>query len=146
MAGPAFTHDSLIQAFERRFDHFSARAVAAEVLEGAGLKKSDAYDAAALARIAQVIEKIVARPGVILGSFAPVAEEKPAAKGEEKAAPKGEEKAAPKGEEKAAPKGEEKAAPKAEPKTDEPAPEAAEAAAAPEAEEKPVEKKADKKK
>jgi hypothetical protein len=130
MAGPAFTHDSLIQAFERRFDHFSARAVAAEVLEGAGLKKSDAYDAAALARIAQVIEKIVARPGVILGSFAPVAEEKPAAKGEEKAAPKGEE----------------KAAPKAEPKTDEPAPEAAEAAAAPEAEEKPVEKKADKKK
>ncbi|MFZ4577569.1 MAG: hypothetical protein ACOYOB_04150 [Myxococcota bacterium] len=122
MAGTAFTHDSLIQAFERRFDHFSARAVAVEVLEAAGLKKTDAYDAAALARIAEAVEKTVARPGVILSSFAPAAEEKPAAKAEEKAAPK------------------------AEPKAAEPAAEAAEVAAAPEAEEKPVEKKADKKK
>lgn len=69
MAGTALTHDTLIQAFERRFDHYSARAVVAEVLENAGLKKSDAYDAAALARISSAIQTSVQRPESILAGL-----------------------------------------------------------------------------
>lgn len=64
------THDRLIEAFEQRFDYFSARSVAAEVLESAGVKKSDAYDAGAVTRIAVAVEKGVTRPAAILARLA----------------------------------------------------------------------------
>lgn len=67
MAGTGLTHDNLIQAFERRFDYLSARSVAAQVLDTAGIRKADAYDAGALARIGQAIETVVSRPQTILG-------------------------------------------------------------------------------
>ncbi len=66
MAGTGLTHDNLIQAFERRFDYLSARAVAAQVLDSAGVAKTDLYDAGALARIGKAIETIVAHPERIL--------------------------------------------------------------------------------
>jgi hypothetical protein len=66
MAGTGLTHDNLIQAFERRFDYLSARAVAAQVLDSAGVAKADQYDAGALARIGKAIEANVAQPERIL--------------------------------------------------------------------------------
>lgn len=66
MAGTGLTHDNLIQAFERRFDYLSARSVAAQVLDSAGVAKADQYDAGALARIGKAIEANVAQPERIL--------------------------------------------------------------------------------
>lgn len=54
----ATTHDNLIQAFERRFDYLSARILAGEVLESAGVRKADAYDAGAWERIVKATESL----------------------------------------------------------------------------------------
>jgi hypothetical protein len=54
----ATTHDHLIQAFERRFDYLSARIVAGEVLDNAGVRKADAYDAGAWERILKATESL----------------------------------------------------------------------------------------
>lgn len=140
----ALTHDSLIAAFESRFDHLSARAVASQVLDNAGIKKSDSYDAAAIARITSSVETIVTRPAPILSRLTPNGAAAPApvaAKAPEKAAEKPAEKApaeAPKDEAKAdAPaKAEAKAAAEAPAKA-----EAADAAHADEAGDKHGEKK-----
>ena len=53
------SHDTLIRAFEAKFDYLTARAVAGEVLDKAGVKKSDAYDAGSTQRIAQAVESLV---------------------------------------------------------------------------------------
>ncbi len=70
MAGHGLTHDTLIAAFERRFDHYSARAVMSETLSLVGIAKADLYDSAALAKIAAQVEAHVARPAVILAGLA----------------------------------------------------------------------------
>ena len=69
MAGHALTHQHLIDAFEHRFDYLSARAMAAEVLDKAGLSKADSYDAAAAARIGSTIEATVPRAASILAAL-----------------------------------------------------------------------------
>ncbi len=66
MAGSATSHEHLISAFEHRFDYLSARAVLAQVLDGATVAKADGYDAVSLARILKTIETSVARPQAIL--------------------------------------------------------------------------------
>ncbi|MSP91632.1 MAG: hypothetical protein EXR79_07490 [Myxococcales bacterium] len=53
------SHDTLISALEAKFDYLTARAVAGEVLDKAGVKKSDAYDSGAAQRIAQAVESLV---------------------------------------------------------------------------------------
>jgi hypothetical protein len=53
------THDHLIDAFESKFDYQTARAVVGEVLDRAGVKKSDKYDAGALKQIAIAVEALV---------------------------------------------------------------------------------------
>ena len=78
MAGHALTHQHLIDAFEHRFDYLSARAMAAEVLDKAGLSKADSYDAAAAARIGMAIEATVPRAASILAAL-PTAGAAPAA-------------------------------------------------------------------
>lgn len=70
MAGHGLTHDTLIAAFERRFDHYSARAVMSETLSLVGIAKADLYDSAALAKIAAQVEAHIARPAPILAGLA----------------------------------------------------------------------------
>ncbi len=58
MAATALSHDQMISAFESRFDYLTARTMLSEVLDSAGVGKSGAYDAAALAKIATAVEKL----------------------------------------------------------------------------------------
>lgn len=130
MAATALSHDQMISAFESRFDYLTARTMLSEVLDSAGVGKSGAYDAAALAKIATAVEKLP-RPQPILARLASApaaAVPAPAAKAEAKPEPKAEPKA--------------EAAP-AEAAPAEPAPAAD--AAADEGADKPAEKKAKKK-
>jgi len=62
----ALTHDQLVAAFEARFAYLTARTMLSEVLDNAGLTKSNAYDAAALAKVTLAVEKVVARPTPVL--------------------------------------------------------------------------------
>ncbi len=77
----ALTHDQLVAAFEARFDYLTARTMLGEVLDNAGLAKSNAYDAAALAKVTVAIEKVVSRPAPVLQrlSAGPAATPAPAA-------------------------------------------------------------------
>ncbi len=95
MAATALSHDQMISAFESRFDYLTARTMLSEVLDSAGVGKSGAYDAAALAKIATAVEKLP-RPQPILARLASgpaAAAPAPAAKAEAKAEPKAEPKA-----------------------------------------------------
>ena len=100
MAAKDLTHAELLIAFEARFDYLSARTMAAEAMQRAGVARKDAYGAADIAAIGKAIEQGVGASGASIvkamgASPAQAAAPAPAEKPAEKAAPAEKAEAAP---------------------------------------------------
>ena len=87
MAAKGISHADLVTAFERRWDHYSARVMAGEVLASAGVKAGDSYADKDISAVVAALTALGGADAVIAALSAPA----PAAKTADKPAPKAKE-------------------------------------------------------
>ena len=89
MAAKGISHADLVTAFERRWDHYSARVMAAEALASAGVKAGDSYADKDVSAVVATLTALGGADAVIAALSAPApaakAADKPAAKAKEPA-------------------------------------------------------------
>ena len=84
MAAKGISHADLVTAFERRWDHYSARVMAGEALASAGVKAGDSYADKDVSAVVATLTALGGADAVIAALSAPA----PAAKAADKAADK----------------------------------------------------------